>query len=183
MGVARISWTSVGSPETTDECAVEYSVGGIRIAGCVEGGDEVCRYDVHLDPEGAFRHGTITLEESAEGKRSVRLERGPHGWVVDGERRPDLANAIDLDITATPATNFLPVRRLGLAVGQRADIEVAWVQVPSLEVKLGRQRYTRTGPRAYCYESRDDDFRRPLTVDDDGLVLSYPGLFERITTS
>ncbi|MFV2144347.1 putative glycolipid-binding domain-containing protein [Isoptericola sp. G70] len=33
------------------------------------------------------------------------------------------------------------------------------------------------------YESRDSDFRREITVDGDGLVVDYPGLFERASRS
>ncbi|WP_424448326.1 putative glycolipid-binding domain-containing protein [Microbacterium arborescens] len=112
------------------------------------------------------------------------IERCTTEYSDDGTRIVgEVDGAIDIDITATPATNALPIRRLKLTVGGHADVEVAWVQVPSLDVGLGRQRYTRVGPRAYCFESRDRDFRRTITVDDDGFVLSYPGLFERVTGS
>lgn len=174
----RISWTGIGSVETIERCTTEYSDDGIRIVGEVDGGDEPCRYAVSLAPDGTLRDATI-----ASGDRTTQIEHVDGAWTVDGEERPDLGGATDVDITATPATNALPIRRLGLAVGSRADIEVAWVQVPSLEVRLGRQRYTRVGPRAYCFESRDREFRRTLTVDADGFVLSYPGLFERVTGS
>ncbi|SDQ55275.1 putative glycolipid-binding domain-containing protein [Microbacterium sp. cf332] len=178
MRTTRISWTAVGSPETVERCTVEYSDDGIRVIGEIEGGAQQCRYAIRLDAGGIFRHANI----ASEG-RELRIEHVDGTWTVDGSPRPELAAAVDIDITATPATNALPIRRLGLSVGQCADIEVAWVQVPGLEVVLGRQRYTRVGPRAYCYESRDDDFRRTVTVDDDGFVLSYPGLFERVTGS
>ncbi|MFS0713385.1 putative glycolipid-binding domain-containing protein [Microbacterium sp. 2P01SA-2] len=178
MRTTRISWTGIGSAETIERCTTEYSDEGIRMVGEVDGGDEGCRYAIRLGVDGGFRHATV-----AAGERSIAIENIEGTWTVDGEPRPDLAGATDLDITATPATNALPIRRLRLAVGSRDDIEVAWVQVPSLEVRLSRQRYTRVGPRAYCFESRDHDFRRTLTVDEDGFVLSYPGLFERVTGS
>ncbi|MET3469041.1 putative glycolipid-binding domain-containing protein [Microbacterium sp. 1262] len=178
MRTTRISWTSIGSVETLDRCTAEYSDDGIRIVGEVDGGDGPCRYAVRIDEHGLFHHAAIE-----SGGRTLHVELVDGVWSVDGEERPDLAGATDIDITATPATNALPIRRLGPAVGGRADVEVAWVQVPSLDVALGRQRYTRVGPRAYCFESRDRDFRRTLTVDDDGFVLSYPGVFERVTGS
>lgn len=178
MRTTRITWTSIGSVETIERCTTEYSDDGIRIVGEVDGGEEPCRYAIRIDGDGVFRHASIT-----SGTRSTQIEHEDAVWSVDGEPRPDLAGAIDIDITATPATNALPIRRLKLAVGGHSDVEVAWVQVPSLDVGVGRQRYTRVGPRAYCFESRDRDFRRTITVDDDGFVLSYPGLFERVTGS
>lgn len=178
MKTARISWTSVGATESVERCTVEHSDDGIRIIGEVEGGDHPCRYALRLDADGVFDHAAITA-----GEREVVIERTPQGWRVDGVARPDLADATDIDIVATPATNTLPIRRLGLPVGGRAEIQVAWVSVPELDVRLAAQRYTRVGPRAYCYESADGGFRRTLTVDGDGFVLSYPGLFERVTGS
>lgn len=178
MRTTRISWTGLGPAETIERCTIEYADDGIRIEGHVEGGDDECRYAVHVDPDGCLERAIVSV-----GDRRVSIERSESGWTVDGEARPDLAGALDIDITATPATNMLPVRRLGLPVGAHADIEAAWVQVPELDVRLGRQRYTRVGPRVYCYESRDDGFRRTITVDEDGLALSYPGLFARVTGS
>lgn len=178
MRTARISWTSVGAMETVERCTVEHSEDGIRIIGEVDGGEHPCRYALRLDADGRFHHAAITA-----GDRELVIERTPEGWRVDGQERADLEGAIDLDISATPATNTLPIRRLGLPVGGHADIQTAWVRVPELDVRLDAQRYTRVGPRAYCYESLDDGFRRTLTVDDDGFVLSYPGLFERVTGS
>lgn len=93
--------------------------------------------------------------------------------------RADLAAAREVDISATPLTNTLPIRRLRLAVGDAADIITAYISVPELAVSPHPQRYTRIGPREYLYESRDSDFRRVVTVDDDGIVLDYPGLFAR----
>lgn len=178
MRTTRISWTGVGSAETVERCTTEYSDDGIRIVGEVDGGEQACRYTVRLAPDGGFHHATIEV-----GERVTHIENTDGAWTVDGAARPDLAGATDPDITVTPATNALPIRRLRLAVGSHADVVVAWVHVPSLEVQLSRQRYTRVGPRAYCFESRDHNFRRTLTVDDDGFVLSYPGLFERVTGS
>jgi hypothetical protein len=50
-----------------------------------------------------------------------------------------------------------------------------------LSVTTDPQRYTRleTGKR-YRYESLDSDFVREIDIDDDGLVVTYPGLFRRI---
>jgi hypothetical protein len=59
----------------------------------------------------------------------------------------------------------------------------AYVSVPDLTVTTDPQRYTRLSDREYLYESRDSDFRRTVTVDQDGLVLDYPGLFERAGTA
>lgn len=178
MRSTRIVWRGVCAIDSTEACVVTYADGGIRISGDVEAASGGCRYDLSLDEDGTVRSAAVQT-----AGRVVRIERTGSSWTVDGRERRDLAGATDLDITATPATNALPIRRLGLAVGEHADLDVAWVQLPELRVDLARQRYTRTGPRAYRYESLDDGFRRAITVDDDGFVVSYPGLFERAAAS
>jgi hypothetical protein len=47
-------------------------------------------------------------------------------------RRPDLAGAVDIDISVSPFTNTLPIRRLRLARGLAADLTMAYVRVPEL---------------------------------------------------
>jgi hypothetical protein len=85
---------------------------------------------------------------------------------------------------ATPFTNTLPIRRLKLAVGEAADLTVVYVAVtPTLAVRPARQRYTHLrgnedGDR-YLYESLERDFKRELLVDRQGLVVDYPGIWER----
>lgn len=95
--------------------------------------------------------------------------------MVDKHERPDLAGCIDIDLSITPATNTLPIRRLGLAVGASAEVTAAWVRFPALIVAPLRQRYTRLAPDRYRYESLESGFTTELTVDDQGLIAHYPG--------
>jgi hypothetical protein len=43
-----------------------------------------------------------------------------------------------------------------------------------------QQRYTRLAERRYRYESLESGFAAILDVDEDGLVLTYEGLWERV---
>ena len=44
-----------------------------------------------------------------------------------------------------------------------------------------RQGYTRLADRRYLYENLDGSgFRADLSVDEDGVVLDYEGIFRRI---
>jgi len=116
------------------------------------------------------------------GGRVVLEADGTGHWRVDGSPLPTLDGALDIDLPITPFTNTLPIRRLGLREGESADIISAYVEMPSLSVTADPQRYTCLGyRRLYRYESRDSDFRRDITTDDEGLVIDYPGLFRRIT--
>ena len=128
-------------------------------------------------------HYEIQLHDWVTSKATVgalTLEHSDAGWRVDGVPRPDLAEAIDVDLVLTPFTNTLPIRRHPLEVGEHVDFVMAWVDVPSLEVTADPQRYTRLDATHYRFDSLDSDFTRDLEVDADGIVVRYPGLFERI---
>ncbi|HEX5502042.1 MAG TPA: putative glycolipid-binding domain-containing protein, partial [Thermomicrobiales bacterium] len=109
-----------------------------------------------------------------------------HWTAADGATPPDLAGCLDVDIRVTPFTNTLPIRRLGLRPGESAELAVAYLALPALAVTRERQRYTclAAGPDGglYRYESLPGGFRADLSVDADGLVLDYPGLFRRVWT-
>jgi hypothetical protein len=60
---------------------------------------------------------------------------------VDGELVSQLDGCTDVDFGWTPATNTVPIRRLGLEVGQRASITAAWIRFPELDVVASEQWY------------------------------------------
>ena len=100
-----------------------------------------------------------------------------------GEPVPELDGCIDVDISATPLTNTLPIRRLGLGQGESEELMVTYVRVPELLVGPERQRYgcleALTDSGLYRFEALPSGFTASLPVDGDGLVIDYPGLFRR----
>ena len=92
----------------------------------------------------------------------------------------DLAGAIDIDLSISPFTNTLPIRRLNLAKNESAEITVAYVSFPEMKVFADLQRYTRIGEFKYLFESVDTEFRAEFEVDKKGLVMNYPNMFLRI---
>ncbi len=98
-------------------------------------------YRIACDPDWRVR----TVEARLVGMAcSIHIASDGMGtWTTaGGSPLPALDGAIDVDIMATPFTNTLPIRRLDLAEGQSADIQVAYVSVPDLTLSLARQRYT-----------------------------------------
>lgn len=137
------------------------------------------RYTVTGDAQWRTRQVEISL---LDGDRTLVLQSDGAGRWTDGDGKPlpQLDGALDTDITCTPFTNTLAIRRLGLANGESADIVTAYVTVPELSISADPQRYTRLAPKLYRFESRDSDFTQDIAVDDDGLVLDYPGLLRRV---
>jgi hypothetical protein len=91
--------------------------------------------------------------------------------------QPMVQGCIDVDLGFSPSTNLLPIRRLKLAMGARANVRAAWVRFPELTLEVLEQTYTRMAELTYLYESAGGEFKRELTVNSDGFVVDYPGLW------
>lgn len=176
--MASTEYTWAGSGGSSLEQLTLMQDGSIRARSRVDAGGDAYDYEVLLDAEWVFRALRI---EAGDG-RVLLLRHDASGWWTENRIvRPDLAGAVDIDLSLSPFTNTLPIRRLDLGIGDSAEIVTAYVASPSLAVLPDPQRYTRLDIDRYLYESLDSDFSREILVDADGLVLDYPGLFARIT--
>ena len=99
-------------------------------------------------------------------------------WRLNGAVCPGVDACIDLDLNFSPSTNLLPIRRLGLEVGQEATVRAAWLRFPSFALEPLEQRYRRTAPATYRYESAGGRFVAELQVNAAGLVTLYPGVWQ-----
>ena len=141
-------------------------------------------YTIDVDDRWITRSARVA-SRSTEGEREVRLEADGRGaWRVDGERAPELAACLDVDLEASAFTNAFPVHRLGLRVGDRADAPAAYVRAHDVRVERLEQHYTRVAddgvrPR-YDYAAPAFDFAATLVYDELGLVLEYPGIAVRM---
>jgi len=133
-------------------------------------------YALSTDRAGATRWVDITASGPFPTRTRTLHADGQGHWRDDAGSLPDLDGCLDVDISFTPCTNTLPIRRLALAAGEARDIDVAYLSVPRLTVSRARQRYRRLD-RGYRYESAG--FAADLTVDDTGVVLDYPNLWRR----
>lgn len=137
------------------------------------------RYQIICDKE--WRVTSVGVELLGEDKNIRLIGDGNGRWSGQSGNLAQLRGAIDVDITATPFTNTLPIRRLSLGKEQSADILTVYIHLPELRITADPQRYTCLEPgRLYRFESLDGDFVRDIEVDADGLVINYPGLFRRI---
>lgn len=174
--MTEIVWTGLEDP-TRECCRVDEGAQGVLVESRIDGGSGECSYT--LEATAGWEFTRLVLRAGGE---EVDVRRLGEDWTVDGHLRPDLRDAREVDISVSPLSNTLPIRRLGLAVGESADIITAYISLPELTVTTDPQRYTRTNHDQYLYESRDSDFRRTVTVDRAGLVIDYPGLFTREDT-
>lgn len=98
-----------------------------------------------------------------------------------GATLPELAGCIDIDLTLTPFTNTLPIRRLQFLPEKPQPIKVVYVELPTGKIRPIEQFYTQLSDDTYRFEQPEIDFCADLFVDVDGLVIDYPNLFRRST--
>ena len=107
----------------------------------------------------------------------IRTDHDKRWWLNDTEQ-PQVVGCTDIDLNFSPSTNLLPIRRLGLAIGQAAMVKAAWLRFPSFQLELLSQAYRRLGEDTYRYESAGGQFVAELKVDSSGFVLDYPNLWQ-----
>jgi hypothetical protein len=150
------------------------------VVGAADGQLFALRYRILCDAGWRTRRLEVSLVGNDRGL-DLSSDGAGHWTDASGTALPRLAGAIDVDLSATPFTNTLPIRRLGLRSGQADTILVVYVELPELTLAPQRQRYTCLQPgRRYRFESLDSAFTREIEVDQDGLVVTYPGLFRRV---
>jgi hypothetical protein len=148
-----------------------------QVIAVLEGAPLNATYVVDISATWPTRRVRVDVEG---GVRLDILSDGAGSWRhADGCALPALDGCIDTDILVTPFTNTLPIRRLGLKAGQAAEIKVAYVTVPTLALHAAPQRYTRLADTRWRFEGLETNFTADLTVDEDGFVVEYPGLFQR----
>lgn len=180
----QVAWR--GPDGSYEVCALTRIAMGWLLQGSVvasvDGQPMPVTYSVFCDTRWRTREVRVLAWEAripAIPPRALTLASDGDGqWRVNGELAPDLAGCLDVDLGITPATNTLPIRRLALATGESAPLTAAWVRFPGLNVQPLGQRYTRLEERGWRYES-DTGFTAALSVDAEGLVVSYPGVWER----
>lgn len=102
-------------------------------------------------------------------------------WTLDGVEQPHVAGCIDIDLNFSPSTNLLPIRRLGLKVGDEAAVRAAWLRFPSMQLEPLEQTYRRLAEDVYRYTSRGGAFTADLRVSAEGWVVDYPGVWKAVS--
>ena len=148
---------------------------------CLESGGFRLEHQWVLSPD--WRAQSVSVQRwDALGLRTLHVERDGDGWRVDRRPRPDLADAEEPDLSVTPFCNTFPIRRTPARPGAGVQLVTAYIDADAMTVARSSQRYDRQGPGRVRYVDLGLSlgFEADLIVDDDGLVLEYEHLFERV---
>jgi hypothetical protein len=114
----------------------------------------------------------------------IQIKSDPNRhWWLNGVEQPDVMDCTDIDLNFSPSTNLLPIRRLGLAIGEKAQVQAAWLRFPSFKLDPLPQLYHRLNEHTYRYESAGGQFVAELKVNHAGFVIDYPGIWQAESAS
>lgn len=176
-------WRRLDVPGRED-ARVARTADGWRLTGRVEADEAGVRarlaYVIECGRDWRTRRSIVTGQAAGAAIRFELTADGNGRWTLNGAPLPLADGALDIDLGFTPATNLLPIRRLDLEVGGRADVRTAWVRFPELRVEALEQSYHREAARTFRYHASVDGepFRARLYTDEFGRVLLYEGLWE-----
>jgi hypothetical protein len=182
-GKSHMRWRRLDVPGR-EEARIEQSADGWRLTGELEVDEASARaqltYVIGCDHDWRTRQTIVT---GSVGGAPIRFELAADGdghWTLNRAPLPLVEGAFDIDLAFTPATNLLPIRRLDLAVGGRADVRTAWMRFPELRIEPLEQSYRREAARVFRFDAMVDGerFEARLDTDDFGRVLLYEGLWK-----
>jgi uncharacterized protein len=139
-------------------------------------------YSLRTGPELVTETLELSLLRGGALKRLLLTRSPDGGWSADDRPLPEVEGALDCDLGLCPLTNTMPVLRERLLEkgAEPHDFVMAWVAVPELTMHRSEQRYEPIDERHVRYVSLDGSFTAELELDDDGLVVRYPELAERV---
>jgi len=143
-----------------------------------------CRLEYQIICDAAWR----TLSGKVEGWLGntvvdIQIKTDLTGlWWLNDLEQSNVVGCIDVDLNFSPSTNLIPIRRLDLAVGEKADVRAAWLRFPSFTLEPLPQQYHCLSENAYRYESVGGQFVADLKVNRSGFVIDYPGIWQAEAT-
>ncbi|MCJ7932899.1 MAG: putative glycolipid-binding domain-containing protein [Chryseobacterium sp.] len=149
-----------------------------KIIGCYENKMYTADYKILITQDWTVLEFVIESEINTI-KNILTGKKRQDEWVINNVIHPDFKGFEYIDISLTPFTNTLPINNLKLAENSSRKIDVIYIDVLNHHIRPAKQQYTRTALNKYLYENIETDFKAEISVDEAGLVISYPKLFEK----
>ena len=176
--IVSMLWRRLDKPGS-DAAQLVRTAGGYELSGrCAyfdETGPSALSYRVQLLDDWRTLEAQIS---GFVGSQQVDdyIVRRPDGWTLNGDDL-GMADILDVDFGFTPATNLAQLRRVGLAVGERAAFDVAWIDAGGTALERLAQEYKRESDDALDYRSPMSDYHATLVLAPNGFVVDYPKLW------
>lgn len=164
-----------------EKCNLSFSHNAIEAASIIRGTHQTKEFAIVYVLKLTVNWEVIScrMERLVGAASDVRTFRhdGHGNWTINQIPSEEFKGCVDMDISATPFTNSLPVNRLKLKQKEAQSINVLYIDVFEGITRRAVQRYTRMTEYEYLFQDVPTDFRAVVTVDSSGIVTDYPGLF------
>jgi len=179
--IASALWRRIDTPGH-DACRLEELPSGWRLNGAavfLHRGEPVnLSYAVRCDHGWRASYGRVFGAVGGQTVDYVIQRRSDHGWTLNGERVDSLDHLDDLDLSFTPATNVLQIRRVALPLGEAVRLPAAWFDFDSGALSELEQIYECRNACAFDYRAPDVGYEGTLELSPNGFIRIYPGLWE-----
>lgn len=179
----HIEWGGIEEP-SFEKCLLTFIDAGISVRSVIVGknGNVPYRitYEIELDKNWMVRSFEVYTEVRGIEQHIAYATDTQGHWTKDGQQAHEFDGCLYIDIFPTPFTNSLPINHLNMEDGESRDIKVMHIDIPAEKIQPKAQRYKKLSPSKYIFENIPNDFEVVITVDEDGLVSDYPGLFKMI---
>jgi len=136
-------------------------------------------YDLALSAGWDIREMSI---RSLLDKRIIKLVHEGNQWYNgEGKHLAEFDGVELVDISISPFTNTLPIKRLQFEGEQPQKIDIIYFDENKFSLRRVQQIYSRVDEQTYRYQDTLlPDFTSEITVDEEGLVIDFPGIFRRV---
>jgi hypothetical protein len=137
---------------------------------------EACRLEYFIECGSDWKTVSVSVD-GWMGDEAVDIEIDAEedgSWYLNGSEITSVKGCMDIDLSFSPATNLLPLKRLNIGVGESETVRAAWLKFPTFELETLEQRYTRLDETTVRFESGGGEFTRDLKTNGDGMVIDYP---------
>lgn len=180
--VAAALWRRIDMPGH-DACRLEERSTGWSLHGCAvflhAGQPANLSYSVICDRGWRTLFGNVAGAIGPQAVDFVIERRDDDAWTLNGQRvdADGLNQLDDLDLSFTPATNLLQIRRVPLAVHQPVRLPAAWFNIEAGTLSKLEQIYERRDDLALDYRAPDVGYEGLLELAPNGFIRHYPGLW------
>ena len=141
-------------------------------------------YDLVTDDSGATKRLSLNVS-TAERDRQLSIARDEENmWLItdhEGDSREEFDGALDVDMMLSPFFSTLTIRRAGLhRAAETLSVPVVYVYLPDLRVEPATVSYSSAGPDDVAVKVHSPTAEATVIVDEEGFIVDYPGLAERI---
>ncbi|MGH7204143.1 MAG: putative glycolipid-binding domain-containing protein [Candidatus Levyibacteriota bacterium] len=165
-----------------EQCRIEFIDNHYHVNSVLKGkiGSQPFDLTYQLKISPIWQVVSVQIDSLSDNRRLVEFHKDAKGIWSDSQSHPlnEFSQCIDIDISLSPFTNTLPIRRLTFEPNQKQAISVIYIDLPTGSLKPLKQWYTKLENRRYKYED-ENGYMYILTVDENDFVIDYPTVFSR----